>query len=104
MKLWRSHFLIACAASTATALVVGGIAFATIPNNLDGSISACMSTVAPTKGQIRIIDHQAGRACRHGEQMVSWSTRGFRWRGVWSNGAAYKTNDVVSYNGSSYIA
>ena len=66
MKFWRSHFLIACAASTATALVVGGIAFATIPNNLDGSITACMTTVAPNKGQIRIIDHQAGRSVPQG--------------------------------------
>ena len=49
MKFWRSHFLIACAASTVTALVVGGIAFATIPNNLDGSISACYKTTAPDK-------------------------------------------------------
>jgi hypothetical protein len=104
MKFWRSHFLIACAASTATALVVGGIAFATIPNNMDGSISACYKSSAPDKGQMRIIDHQAGRACRAGETMLEWPTRIFRWRGEWSSSVAYKKNDVVSLNGSSYIA
>ena len=104
MKFWRSHFLIACAASTATALVVGGIAFATIPDNMDGSISACYKTAAPDKGQMRIIDHQAGRACRAGETMLNWPTRIFRWRGEWSSSTAYKQNDVVSLNGSSYIA
>lgn len=104
MKSWRSHLLIACAASTATAIVVGGIAFATIPNNLDGSISACYKTSAPNKGQVRIIDHQAGRACRAGESMLSWPSRAFRWRGAWSSTVAYKVNDVVQLDGSSYIA
>ena len=104
MRFWRSHLLIACAASTATAIVVGGIAFATIPNNLDGTVSACYKTSAPDKGQMRMIDHQAGRACRGGETMLNWPTRGFRWRGEWNGAAAYKKNDVVSFNGSSYIA
>jgi Pentapeptide repeats (8 copies) len=104
MKSWRSHLLIACAASTATAIVVGGIAFATIPNNLDGSISACYKTSAPNKGEVRIIDHQAGRACRSGESMLTWSSHAFRWRGAWNGAVAYKINDVVSLDGSSYIA
>jgi Pentapeptide repeats (9 copies) len=104
MKFWRSRFLIACAASTLTALVVGGIAFATIPNNLDGSVTACYKASAPDKGQMRIIDRQAGRACRAGESMLTWPTRIFRWRGEWNGSTAYKQNDVVSLNGSSYIA
>ena len=104
MKFWRSHLLIACAASTATAIIVGGIAFATIPNNLDGSISACYKTNPPNKGQMRIIDHQAGRACRAGESLLTWSSHAFRWRGAWSSSVAYKVNDVVQLNGSSYIA
>ena len=104
MKSWRSHLLIACAASTATAIVVGGIAFATIPNNLNGTISACYKRNPPDNGQIRIIDRQAGRTCHRGESLLNWPTRGFRWRGTWNSKAAYKQNDVVELNGSSYIA
>lgn len=104
MRFWRSHFLIACAASTATALVVGGIAWATIPNNLDGAINACYKTTRPDKGAVRIIDHQGGRACRAGEEMLTWSSHAFRWRGEWQSTIPYKVNDVVSLDGSSYIA
>ena len=104
MRSFRSHLLVACAASTVTALVVGGIVYATIPNNMNGDITACYRTKAPNKGELRIIDHEAGRACRSNEAMLAWPSRGFSWRGTWQSGVAYKTNDVVSYNGSAYIA
>jgi Pentapeptide repeats (8 copies) len=104
MKRLRSHFLVALAAATLTAVVVGGFAWATIPDNMNGNISACFRLVAPNKGSMRVIDHQEGRACHSDERLLTWSTRGFRWRGQWNGRVAYKPNDVVGYNGSSYIA
>jgi hypothetical protein len=104
MKFVRSHLLVATAAATVTAVVLGGIAWATIPNNMNGDITACVRAVKPDKGSVRIIDRQEGRACHKGEDMVTWSTRGFKWRGQWNSHTKYKANDVVGYNGSSYIA
>jgi hypothetical protein len=104
MKRLPSHFLVALAAATLTAVVVGGFAWATIPDNMNGNISACFRLVGPNKGSMRVIDHQDGRACHSDERLLTWSTRGFRWRGQWNSRVAYKPNDVVGYNGSSFIA
>jgi hypothetical protein len=104
MKFARSHLLVAAAAATVTAVALGGIAWATIPNNMNGDITACVRAVKPNKGSVRIIDHQEGRACHKGEDMVTWSSRGFKWRGQWNFRTKYQPNDVVGYNGSSYIA
>jgi hypothetical protein len=104
MKFLRSHLLAACAASTLTALVVGSVAWAAIPNNLNGDITACYQKAGPAKGALRIIDHQAHQACRSGEATLVWPTHGFRWRGAWNARTAYQINDVVAYGGSTFIA
>jgi hypothetical protein len=104
MKSLRSHIMSACAASTATALVVGGIAWAAIPSGTDGNIWACYRTTAPYKGAIRIIDHQAGRACNAGEAMLSWPSHGLRWRGTWHGTTTYSPDDAVAYNGSTFVS
>lgn len=56
---------------------------------------------SPTDGQALLYDA--------GGRVLSWATpagggSAFVWRGTWSAGAAYVANDVVAYNGTSYIA
>lgn len=54
----------------------------------------------PTDGQVLLYD-AAGR-------VLSWGAAGggtsFVWKGTWNSGTAYVANDVVAYNGTSYIA
>ena len=104
MKVLRSHILSACAASTVTALVVGGIAWAAIPSGTDGNIWACYRTTGPFKGALRVIDHQAGRACNGGEAMLSWPSHGLRWRGTWKGTTTYSPDDAVEYKGSTFVS
>jgi len=104
MKVLRSHILSACAASTVTALVVGGIAWAAVPSRSTGQIAACYKTSGPNKGELRIIDHQAGRSCSSTEAMLLWPTHDLRWRGSWSRKTVYAPRDAVSYQGSSFVA
>jgi hypothetical protein len=104
MELVRSRILAACAASTVTALVIGGIAWAAVPTGTTGSIWGCYRLTAPSKGALRIVDHQAGRGCRADEALLAWPSRGFRWRGTWNNSTAYAPNDVIAFHGSTYIA
>jgi hypothetical protein len=86
-------------------LAAGGtFAWAAIPDSLVGTIAACYPTSGPDKGLLRVVDHQAGRACGKGQALLQWPTRGFRWGGQWHGNHAYSINDVVAYNGSSYIA
>jgi len=104
MGFFRSRIFVAGMASTVTALVVGGVAWATIPNSTTGTITACYPTSGASKGALRVIDAQAGAHCLAGEGTITWPTRGFRWRGTWSGVTAYGTNDVVRYNGAAYVA
>ena len=104
MKVLRSHILSACAASTVTTLVVGGIAWAAIPSGTDGNIWACYRTTGPFKGALRVIDHQAGRACNGGEAMLSWPSHGLRWRGTWKGTTTYSPDDAVEYKGSTFVS
>ncbi|MGO9877093.1 MAG: pentapeptide repeat-containing protein [Acidimicrobiia bacterium] len=86
-------------------LAAGGtFAWAAIPDSATGMIAACYPRSGPNKGVLRIIDHQAGRACTSSEAMVMWPSRAFRWRGQWQSSTAYAVNDVVGSNGSAYIA
>src|SRR5437667_6014988 len=39
-----------------------------------------------------------------GPPPVTLTTGGFTWQGAWSNSTTYAVNDVVSFNGSSYIS
>jgi hypothetical protein len=45
------------------------------------------------------VDGEQGPQGPQGESGV-----GFRWRGLWKESESYEANDVVGYNGSSYIA
>jgi len=86
-------------------LAAGGtFAWAAIPDSATGMIAACYPRSGPNKGVLRIVDHQAGRACTSSEAMIMWPSRGFRWRGQWQSSTAYAVNDVVGSNGSAYIA
>lgn len=53
-------------------LVAGGIAYATIPDS-GGVIHGCYQK---EDGQLRVIDVQAGGACRASEQSLDWSAGG----------------------------
>jgi len=86
-------------------LAIGGtFAWAAIPDSATGMIAACYPRSGPNKGVLRVVDHQAGRACTSSEAMIMWPSHGFRWRGQWQAGTAYAVNDVVGSNGSTYIA
>jgi hypothetical protein len=52
---------------------------------------------------VRIIDAQAGDVCTASERTVTWS-KGYRYRGEWSSSTAYAALDVVTSQGSSYLA
>jgi hypothetical protein len=88
------------------ALSVGavGIASAVIPNSSTGVISACYKTSGTPLGALRVIDRQAGKTCAAGERLIEWKGSGIRYRGTWGPTVAYAVNDVVLYNGASYLA
>jgi len=90
------------AAGLLTALVLGGgvVALAAIPSTANGSYTACVSK---RTGAVRIVDAQAGRHCTTGERTISWS-KGYRYRGAWNARTTYAVLDVVTYEGSSYLA
>lgn len=78
-------------------LVMAGSAVADVP---DGNVvNACRNNTTFT---IRVIDKSAGQTCSAGETALSWQS--LKWRGAWSATTAYHQWDVVSRNGSSYIA
>jgi hypothetical protein len=86
-------------------LAAGGtFAWAAIPDTTTGAVTACYPTSGTTKGALRVIDYQSGQRCPAGQAMLTWPTRGFRWRGLWIGSTAYGVNDVVRYNGSAFIA
>ncbi len=84
----------------ATAVLGGGVALAAIPSTVTGSITGCVNR---TSGAVRIIDFQAGKRCTSRETTLSWS-KGLHYRGAWSSGTSYSVLDVVTYQGSSYVA
>ena len=72
MKIFRSRLFAACVASTATALIVGGIAYATIPA-ANGVITGCYNK---TSGALRVID-PSNTSCVAGTQtQLKWNQRG----------------------------
>lgn len=85
-------------------LTGGGIAWAAVPHSSTGQITACVVKAGENKGTTRIIDTQAGERCKKSERQVSWQSRGLRFRGTWAMGTAYSRDDVVTVNGSSYVA
>lgn len=100
MSFFRSRVFVACVASTVTAIVVGGVSWAVIPDSANGTITACYPTSGTNKGALRVIDYQAGQRCATGEAALQWQRNQLRWRGVWSSTASYAANDAVQYNGS----
>ena len=78
----------------------GGVAIASIPSSSTAKFTGC---VAKTGGALRVIDAQAGKKCKSTEKTISWS-KGWTHRGAWASGTAYKPGDVVTQNGSSYVA
>jgi len=54
------------------ALVVGGIAYANIPD-AGGVIHGCYNK---TQGSLRVIDSEKGQACTNGESPLNWSQTG----------------------------
>lgn len=85
----------------AAALVTGtGVAVAAIPSTSSGSFNACVNK---STGNVRIIDYQAGKRCTSSELSTGWS-KGYRYRAGWVSSTAYAVLDVVTYNGSSYLA
>ena len=57
--------------------MIGGIAFAAIPNG--GAISGCYRTSGgddSRAGTLRVIDSAAGQTCRKDERAISWSQTG----------------------------
>ena len=77
-----------------------GAASAAIPNSSTGVISACYRT----NGSLRIIDRQARAACVTGERLLEWSSSSVRYRGAWGATVAYRSNDIVTFGGSAYLA
>jgi hypothetical protein len=71
MKLIPSRALIVVGAALALG-IGGGLAVAAIPSS-DGTITACM--VKPG-GTIRLINAEAGEACKKGEQLLTWNQQG----------------------------
>lgn len=53
---------------------------------------------------MRVIDYQAGARCLLGEKLLQWDQHSFRHRGTWSTLSQYNRNDIVVFQGSSYIA
>ena len=78
-------------------LCMAGSAIADVP---DGNVvNACRNN---TTFAIRVIDKSGGQTCTGSETALSWQS--LKWRGAWSASTQYNQWDVVSRNGSSYIA
>jgi hypothetical protein len=91
-------------AGLVVASAVGGYAYGAIPNSGTGVISACYVTSGASKGQLRVIDAQAGASCNATETALSWNSTGINDRGTWSSSTAYRKGDAVLYRGSTYLA
>jgi hypothetical protein len=83
-----------------TLLLGSGVAFGAVPSTVTGSITACVNRGS---GAVRIVDFQGGRRCSSRETTTSWS-KGLRYRGAWSSRAPYTVLDIVTYDGSAYVA
>ena len=57
------------------ALVVGGIAYANIPD-AGGVIHACYKKSSPNQGTLRVIDNEKAQACSSSETPLNWSQTG----------------------------
>lgn len=66
----------------------------------------CLIQTGESSGSLRLVDPVAAgpNGCTTGELKVSLSGPSFNWRGEWISGTIYEKNDVVLYNGETYIA
>lgn len=95
-RLRRPAWFIGGALCAAT-LLGGGIAMAAIPDG--NTISACRSK---SSGALRVIDRASGERCRSTEAALSWSS--WRTRGAFRSSTSYSAGDVVTFQGSSFVA
>jgi len=75
----------------------GSAAVAAIPQG--NVFNACRNS---TTGALRLIDPGNGESCSGGEVFVRWNR--WTWRSTWLPQSKYAVFDVVTYQGSSYIA
>ena len=63
------------AAATLTALVVAGVAYATIPGS-DGVVHSCYNAGTSPAGALRVIDPSAGAKCSKNEKALDFNQQG----------------------------
>jgi hypothetical protein len=86
----------------AVPLTIGSaVALASIPDSGTGVFHGCVNK---TSGALRLIDRSKGAVCTATESSVAWDQTGISWRGSWSSTVAYRVNDAVEYQGSSFLA
>ena len=98
-RRWRVGALVAAAV-----MVGAGVTYAAIPNSSTGRVTACYTTSGSRAGLLRVIDQQAGQKCLPGEKSINWQTNGMRFMGVYSAAVTYSKDDVVTYQGSSWVS
>ena len=82
-RLLHSRPFVAFASATAAALIVGGVARATIPSS-DGVIHGCFSRA---DGSLRVINAENGKVCASNEKPLNWNQGAPRlWAKVFANG------------------
>jgi hypothetical protein len=69
LRRWAAPLVLGAAALLAVAAVAG----AAIPDSDDGEIHGCYQK---NQGQLRVIDSQAGQACRPSEESLVWNQEG----------------------------
>lgn len=86
-RSWSRKWLAALAAGAGICVAFGPtIASAAIPNSSTAMVNACYAT---SGGALRVIDTQAGQACRSGEQPLNWPASA-------SRATAYSTTQSVN--------
>lgn len=85
----------------AIALGAGAVAWAVIPDLGTSLIHGCYNT---SSGALRVIDPSKGQSCAVGEAALNWNAHGLNWRSGWNPTVSYAANDVVTRNGSTYVA
>lgn len=98
-RRWRVGALVA-----ATVMVGAGVTYAAIPSTTTGRVTACYATSGVRAGLLRLIDQQAGQKCLAGERSINWQANGMRYAGVYSAAITYAKDDVVTYQGSSWVS
>jgi hypothetical protein len=98
-KTWKRMAVV----TTLGGVLAAGVsaAIAAIPDSGTGGITGCY---ANSNGALRVINAQSGATCTASEHRITWPSRGIRSRGAWSPSPVYYVDDLVTYNGQSYLA